>query len=390
MEFKKITIIGAGYVGTSLAALLGQELNVTIVDTNSEKIKQIQKNKSPIQDLLVEEYMKSKKTKINGSTDLSQLFNKTDLYILALPTDYDTSKNFFDTSILESVLKTLNNNDPDTPILIKSTVPVGFTSRIKLILEAKNIIFSPEFLREGSALEDNIYPSRIVVGEDSDLGKQVGSMLIKFTKNSPECFLMSSEEAESVKLFSNAYLALRVAYFNELDSYSMKFGISAEKVITAVCSDPRIGEGYNNPSFGYGGYCLPKDSKQLLANYSQVPQNIIGAIVDANGSRKDVIASDILELNPECIGIYRLVMKEGSENIRQSSIQGVMKRLKAKGLNVIVYEPLIEENTFFGSIVYKDINEFKEKSSVIVTNRLHPDLSDVNHKIYTRDIFKEN
>ncbi|MDA7601976.1 nucleotide sugar dehydrogenase [Gammaproteobacteria bacterium] len=390
MKFKNITIIGAGYVGTSLAALLGQELNVTLVDTDSEKIKQIQKKKSPIQDVMIEDYVASGKTKINGTTDLSQLFNETDLYILALPTDYDSSKNFFDTSILENVLKTLNNNDPDTPILIKSTVPVGFTTRIKLVLEAKNIIFSPEFLREGSALEDNIYPSRIVIGQDSALGKDVALLLTEFTKNSPKCFYMSSEEAESVKLFSNAYLALRVAYFNELDSYSMKFGINAEKVISAVCSDPRIGEGYNNPSFGYGGYCLPKDSKQLLANYSQVPQNIIGAIVDANSSRKDVIAADILEQNPDCIGIYRLIMKEGSENIRQSSIQGVMKRLKAKGKKVVVYEPLIKEDTFFGSTVLKDIDAFKEECSVIVTNRLHPDLADVNHKIYTRDIFREN
>ena len=283
-------------------------------------------------------------------------------------------------------MKQVLDNDSDVPILIRSTIPVGFTNEVQAKLGSKNIIFSPEFLREGSALEDNLYPSRIVIGEDSQIGKSIGQFLKSFAMNDPKC----SEEAESVKLFANAYLALRVAFFNELDSYTMKFGIGTKKVISAVCADPRIAEGYNNPSFGYGGYCLPKDSKQLLKNYASVPQNIIGAIVDANTSRKDAIAEDILQREPECIGIYRLIMKEDSDNIRESSIQGVMKRLKAKGSQVIVFEPLINESEFFGSKVFSDLAAFKEAASLIVTNRMHSDLADVGYKVYTRDLFSEN
>ena len=390
MEFKNITIIGAGYVGTSLAALLGQELNISLVDIDDQKVNKINSSQCPIQDPLIQEYLDQGKTKFKGTSDLVSLFGKTDLYILALPTNYNINKSYFDTSILESVVKQLVDNDYSIPILIKSTVPVGFSSEMQEKFGCNSIIFSPEFLREGKALHDNIYPSRIVVGGDPAICKNIGNLLKSYAKNGPDCFYMTTKEAESVKLFSNTYLALRVAYFNELDSFALEFGINTEKVIRGVCADSRIGEGYNNPSFGYGGYCLPKDSKQLLANYSSVPQNIISAIVDANSSRKDAIAEDILKREPDCIGIYRLLMKESSDNIRESSIQGVMKRLKAKGIEIIVYEPLIEESEFFGSKVYTDLNSFKKTASLIVTNRMAPDLSDVEDKVYTRDLFGEN
>jgi len=390
MKFKNITIVGAGYVGTSLAALFGQRLNVSLVDIDNLKVEKINSKQSPIHDLLIQEYLDQEKTKFKGMSDLSSSFGVTDLYILALPTNYDPNKSYFDTSLLESVIQKIVDKDSDIPILIKSTVPVGFCSEVQEKFKSKNIIFSPEFLREGKALEDNLFPSRIVVGGDPNVCKKIGDLLKSFALNDPDCFYMMPKEAESVKLFSNTYLALRVAYFNELDSYAMKFGIDTEKVISAVSADSRIGDGYNNPSFGYGGYCLPKDSKQLLANYSSVPQNIIGAIVDANSSRKDAIAEDILKRKPHCIGIYRLLMKESSDNIRESSIQGVMKRLKAKGVKIIVYEPLIKESEFFGSKVYTDLDSFKETASLIVANRKTPDLLDVESKVYTRDLFGEN
>ena len=386
---KDITILGAGYVGTSLAALFGQRLNVSLIDIDKDKIQLIKNNLSPIKDLLVQEYLKQDKTTIKISS-LSKQFKRTDLYILCLPTNYDPIQNFFDTTILEKSIEEIVAKDPGIPILIKSTVPVGFTEKIKNKLNVKNIFFSPEFLREGRALQDNISPSRIVIGDEGSVGKEIGNLFLKFSLNEPPVFFMESLEAESVKLFSNAYLALRVAYFNELDSYSLNFGLNTKKVINAVCEDPRIGGGYNNPSFGYGGYCLPKDSKQLLANYSSIPQNIIGAIVEANSSRKDVIAQDILKLNPSTVGIYRLIMKSDSDNIRESSIQGIMKRLKAKGLEIIVYEPLIQERKFFGSKVYKNLNEFKQDSTLILTNRSDDSLNDVEDKIYTRDLFGDN
>lgn len=390
MEFKNITIVGAGYVGTSLAALLGQKLNISLVDVDNQKVKKINSSKSPIYDSLIQEYLDQGKTKFKGTSDLASLFGLTDLYFLALPTNYNPNKNYFETSLLEGVIKQILDNDSGVPILIKSTVPVGFSAKMQEKFGFNNIIFAPEFLREGTALQDNLYPSRIVVGGDPSICKNIGDLLKSFARNDPECFYMTTNEAESVKLFSNTYLALRVAYFNELDSFALEFGIETEKVIRAVSADPRIGEGYNNPSFGYGGYCLPKDSKQLLANYSSVPQNIIGAIVDANSSRKDAIAEDILKREPDCIGIYRLLMKENSDNIRESSIQGIMKRLKAKGMEIIVYEPLIEDSEFFGSKVYTDLNSFKETASLIVTNRRSPDLLDVENKVYTRDLFGEN
>ncbi|MDC0064465.1 nucleotide sugar dehydrogenase [Gammaproteobacteria bacterium] len=390
-SFKTVTIVGAGYVGTSLAALLGQRIDIVLVDTDREKINLLKQNKTPIDDSLIKNYLREGKTKIQCTESIDETFNKTDLYILALPTNYDEKQNFFDTSILEKVIQMIIAADDDTPILIKSTVPVGFTSGLRSLHNKENIIFSPEFLRESRALFDNLNPSRIVIGDKSDLGIAIGELLMSFAQNEPECFFMNPEEAESVKLFSNAYLALRVAYFNELDSYTMKYGIDTKNIISAVCSDPRIGEGYNNPSFGYGGYCLPKDSKQLLANYSSIPQNIIGAIVDANSSRKDVIAEDILEKKPESIGIYRLVMKEGSDNIRESSIQGVIKRLKAKGSKVLIYEPILaNDEHFFRSKIENNLEKFKKESSIIVANRDHPDLHDVSEKVYSRDLFGEN
>jgi UDPglucose 6-dehydrogenase len=390
MPFKNITIIGAGYVGSSLASLFGQRLNVNLVDIDEDKILKINNNQSPIEDSQIKNFLKNGKTFFSGHLNLQESFNNTDLYIISLPTNYDEEKNFFDTSTLEEEIKKIISNDPGIPILVKSTVPVGFTRKFNLAFDDTKIIFSPEFLREGSALSDNLNPSRIVIGEDSELGKRIGNLFYEFSLNKPKIFLMNSDEAESVKLFSNAYLAMRVAYFNELDSYAIKAGIDSKEIIKAVSADPRISDGYNNPSFGYGGYCLPKDSKQLLANYASVPQNIIGAIVEANSSRKDAIASDILSMNKQSIGIYRLVMKEGSDNIRQSSIQGVMKRLKAKGKNVIVYEPMLKEDSFYGSKVYKTLEEFVTDSDLIIANRMHKELDPYASIVYTRDVFREN
>jgi len=390
MPFQNITILGAGYVGSSLASLFGQRLSVNLIDVDEEKILKINNDESPIEDNEINNFLKKGKTSFTGHLNLNKSFNNTDLYIIALPTNYDEEKNFFDTSILEDEIKKIISKDPGIPILLKSTVPVGFTRKLNSQYDDTNIIFSPEFLREGSALSDNLNPSRIVIGEDSELGKKIGTLFYKFSLNEPEVFFMNSDEAESVKLFSNSYLAMRVAYFNELDSYAMKVGIDSKKIIKAVSADSRISDGYNNPSFGYGGYCLPKDSKQLLANYASVPQNIISAIVEANASRKDVIASDILSMNKQSIGIYRLVMKEGSDNIRQSSIQGVMKRLKAKGKNVIVYEPMLKDDSFYGSKIYKDLDEFAADSDLIVANRMHRELEPYSSIVYTRDVFREN
>ncbi len=390
MSFEKITIIGAGYVGSSLASLFGQRLEVNLVDTDKDKVLKINSKQSPIEDDEITKFLESRKTSFKGSLDLQECSSNTDLYIIALPTNYDEDKDFFDTSIVENEIEKIIFHDPGVPILIKSTIPVGFTRKINSHYKESKVIFSPEFLREGKALVDNLHPSRIVIGEESELGKKIGELFYEFSLNEPEVFFMNSDEAESVKLFSNSYLAMRVAYFNELDSYAMLAGIDSSKVIQAVSADPRISNGYNNPSFGYGGYCLPKDSKQLLANYASVPQNIIGAIVAANSSRKDVIASDILSMNKQSIGIYRLVMKEGSDNIRQSSIQGVMKRLKAKGRNVIVYEPLLKEDSFYGSKVYRNLDEFVTDCDLIVANRMSKELDQYASIIYTRDVFREN
>ena len=390
MKIKKVTVVGAGYVGTSIAILLNQKKMVHLIDIDKEKVDQIKRNISPIEDSLAQQYLDDREVNIIASSNIEDTYGETDLYILALPTNYDPKKNYFDTSTVEHVVKEICRYDKTCPILIKSTIPVGFTSMLKEKYKKENIIFSPEFLREGTALFDNLNPSRIVIGDQSELAEQIGEIFMDLATNQPECFYMPSNEAECVKLFSNAYLALRVAYFNELDSYSMKFGVNTKDIINAVCEDPRIGRGYNNPSFGYGGYCLPKDSKQLLVNYSQVPQNIISAIVKANSSRKDVIADEILERKHKSIGVYRLVMKEGSDNIRDSSIQGVIKRLKAKGSEIIIFEPLLKEKTFFGSKVLNDLPKFKESVSIIISNRMHPDLSDVVDKVFSRDLFGEN
>ncbi len=390
MTYKNITIVGAGYVGTSYATLLGQTSQVRVVDIDQKKINLIEQGKSPIEDDLIKDFLDSGKSKFKGIMNLRESFGSTDLYLLALPTNYDEEKNYFNTKILEDVLKLITKEDPNIPILIKSTVPVGFTDRIIMEINNNNIIFSPEFLREGKALHDNIYPSRIVFGSTSEEAHKIANFLSSFTQNNPNILYMSSKEAESVKLFANSYLALRVSFFNELDTYALSNGIDSRKVIEAVCADERIGDGYNNPSFGYGGYCLPKDSKQLLANYKLVPQKIISAIVEANSARKDAIAADIISKNIKTLGVFRLVMKEGSDNIRDSSIQGVIKRIKAKGIEVIIYEPYISEGTFFNSKVYKNLDDFKKDSSLIVTNRMHPDLLDVERKIYTRDLFNQN
>ncbi|MBI51962.1 MAG: UDP-glucose 6-dehydrogenase [Chloroflexi bacterium] len=389
-NFSNISVIGAGYVGNSIAVLLSQNYNVSIIDIDEEKVRLINSSNSPINDPLIKEFLESNKSRLIAYPNLEPTFGKTDLYILALPTNYDPKGNYFDTSILEDTIDQIRINDPKIPILIKSTIPVGFISKIRSKFPEIQIIFSPEFLREGHAIEDNLNPSRIVIGDNSNLAKRISELFEEIALNDPICFFLAPEEAESVKLFSNSYLALRVAYFNELDSYALNLGLDTEKIISAVCSDPRIGRGYNNPSFGYGGYCLPKDTKQLLANYNSVPQNIIGAIVDANVSRKDYIADDIMKKNPDCVGIYRLIMKEGSDNIRSSSVQGIMKRIKAKGVRVIVYEPLITQSQFYGSEVFTNLEKFKDSSSLILANRMHEDLSDTTEKIYTRDLFGES
>lgn len=389
-NFSNISVIGAGYVGNSIAVLLSQNYNVRIVDIDEKKVRLINSSQPPIDDPMIGEYLEVNKSRITAYSDLKPAFGATDLYILALPTNYDPKGNYFDTSILEDAIDEIRFNDPEIPILIKSTIPVGFIAKMRGKFPEIRILFSPEFLREGHAIEDNLYPSRIVIGDNSNLAKKISELFKQIAINDPMCFFLTPEEAESVKLFANSYLALRIAYFNELDSYALNLDLDTEKIISAVCADPRIGQGYNNPSFGYGGYCLPKDTKQLLANYDSVPQNIIGAIVDANVSRKDYIADDIIKKDPDCVGIYRLIMKEGSDNIRSSSVQGIMKRIKAKGVKVIVYEPLIKEDHFFGSQILKNLKEFKDSSALIVANRMHDDLVDVADKVYTRDLYGEN
>lgn len=389
-QFKNVTIVGAGYVGTSIAALIGQRVNVTIVEIDEEKVNQIKQNQSPIEDALVSQYLDSGKTKFGVTPNISDVFSKSDLYILCLPTSYDDSKNNFDTTTLENVAQQISENDKDIPILIKSTVDVGFTDRLRKQTSNQKIIFSPEFLREGNALRDNLYPSRIVFGSHSDSAREIMEFIKSFCLNDPKSFFMSSSEAESVKLFSNSFLAMRVAYFNELDTYAMNLDLNTKNIIDAVCSDPRISDGYNNPSFGYGGYCLPKDTKQLLANYSSLPQNIISAIVESNESRMDAIVANILKHDISSIGIYRLVMKKNSDNLRESSIHGILSRLKQRSISMIVYEPLIKENEYMGISICNDLERFKEKSTLIIANRKDEEIKDISHKVFTRDIFEEN
>lgn len=384
----KVAVFGLGYVGLANALLLSQNDEVKAYDIVSNKIKMLQSKQSPLDDLKIHEFLERDDLNIEFTTDFEESVLFGDFLIIATPTDYDEKKNYFNTSTVEDVIERALKIRPDATFIIKSTVPVGYTLELKEKYQTENIIFSPEFLREGRALYDNLHPSRIIVGECSDRGQKVANLFIHNAEDSdPAVLLTHSTEAEAIKLFSNTYLALRVAYFNELDTYAESRGLNTKQIIEGVGLDPRIGSHYNNPSFGYGGYCLPKDTKQLKANYNEVPSNIIGAIVDSNTTRKDFIADQILAMNPKIVGVYRLTMKAHSDNFRYSSIQGVMKRIKAKGIEVVVYEPTLEDSTFYNSRVIKDFEEFKELSDVIVSNRYEDELKDVENKVYTRDIF---
>lgn len=384
----KITVVGVGYVGMSVAALLSQNNEVTAFDTDSARVGLINKGKSTVADADIQEFLDDKELFLTATTDKKLAYGDAEFIVIATPTDYDPQTNHFDTSSVEAVISDSLAINQTATIVIKSTVPVGFTRSMKEKYQTERIIFSPEFLREGQALKDNLNPSRIVMGSDHELARNFAHLLQQGAeKKNIETIFMRSTEAEAVKLFANTYLAMRVSFFNELDSFAMAEGLDAHSIIASVCLDPRIGDHYNNPSFGYGGYCLPKDTKQLLANYDRVPQNLIQAIVASNTTRKDFIANEIIRQKPNTVGIYRLAMKAGSDNFRSSAVQGVMKRIKAKGIEVVVYEPLLSENRFFNSEVTHELDGFKSRCDVIIANRMVGELNDVRHKVFTRDLF---
>ena len=387
----KIVVVGLGYVGLSNAVLLAQHNEVIGVDVSPEKVDAVNASKSPIIDEELSEYLTEKDLNLSASTDLISSIRGADYVIVSTPTNYDEKTNFFDTSSVEAVIARVLESEPDTCIIIKSTIPVGFVDDIRERLQTDAVIFSPEFLREGRALFDNIYPSRIILGEKSKRAEAFANLLANGAlKKNIDILFTGTREAEAIKLFSNTYLAMRVAFFNELDSYALYGGLDSREIIKGVSLDPRIGNHYNNPSFGYGGYCLPKDTKQLLANFDDVPQNIIRAIVDANSTRKDFLVQEVLKKNPKTVGIFRLVMKEGSDNFRESSIQGIMKRLKAKGIEIVIYEPVLTERYFLNSPVERDLTEFTGKVDLILANRVVPELKGVSEKVFSRDLFGEN